>query len=122
MQQDLGTYHLKVEFEDGRGYIQKFSTGMRFTHGRNNCHPLTARPIKPTWESEEDLLDTMKFMYLDGNYSCDCNKKLFLADASQTDVTDGECGDEIRLKRLTVILPNGSERGLWSNSLDHPPR
>ena len=117
MTKDLGTYHLRVEFEDGSGYIQQFSTGMRYTDGRDNNHPLTAQPISPAWESEDDLFRTMEYMYLEGNYSCDCNKKLFLADAIQAEGEPNEdCGDEIKLKRLTAIRPDGTERVLWPNA------
>lgn len=112
MKRDLGTYHFKVEFEDGRGFIYRWDTGMRFTHGRSYSHPLNTAPIKPAWESEEDLFNTAEYMFTEGNYSCDCNKNLFLADAAQESSAwdhDNDCGDKIKLKRLTAIRPNSTE-------------
>lgn len=113
MTTDLGTYHVRVQFTDGRGFIQRIFTGRRYSHGRHETHPLTATPIKPTWESEEDLIRTMVFSYTEGNYSCDCNRKAFLADAAQEDHEDDDCGDEIQLERLTLIRPDGSELVIW---------
>lgn len=112
---DLGTYHLRVEFKDGRGYIQRWETGWRFTHGTPENSPLTASPISPTYEDEQALLDNMLSMYEHGNYSCDCNKRLFLARAAQEPEPedDNQCGDSIELLRLTAIRPDMSEVVLW---------
>lgn len=111
---DLGTYHARVEFTNGDGYISKWGTGARYTHGSEHDHPLSAFRIGCEWESEADLLNTMRFMYLHGNYSCDCNRLLSLARSKQQDEPENTpCGNTLRLKRLTAIRPDGSEVILW---------
>lgn len=105
---DLGTYHLKVEFKDGTGYIQKWNTGMRFSHGSDSVHPLNADLITPPWESEEELFNSMVFMYIEGNYACDCNRKFFLDSAMQRDHVNHPCDRTLKLLRLTAIRPDGS--------------
>lgn len=111
MNRDLGTYHVRVEFEDGNGFLMDWKTGARYTGGADGCSPLNAARIGPTWESEDDLAGTIQYMFTDGNYSCDCNKRLFLARAHQQDEPDDlDCGDTLTINRLTLIRPDGSER------------
>jgi len=113
---DLGTYHVRVEFEDGQGFIYKWGTGRRYMYGRGPCSPLGATTIKPGWVDEQDLFKSIVFIFTDGNYSCDCNKRAFLARANQEDEPERDadiCGDTILLKRLTAIRPDGSEVLLW---------
>lgn len=118
MRHDLGTYHLRVELEDGRGWIDTWHTGARYTGGTVDHSPLTASRIGCIYESESALFQNMAFMYTDGNYSCDCNKRLFWCRAQQLDEpADSACGDTMRLKRLTAIRPDGSECVLWDGSL-----
>lgn len=111
---DLGTYWLRVEFVDGRGYIEKWETSRRYTNGVAHWKPIDAKSIAATWESENDLLSTMVYQYTLGNYSCDCNKLSFLARAYQQEEPDDlPCGDEIHLQRLTAIRPDASEEVIW---------
>jgi len=110
MARDLGTYHLRVELEDGSGWIQQWNTGSRYTEGKGGESPLTACYIKPTYEDEKDLFHSMVYMYVSGNYSCDCNKKIFQARAYQKpEPEDPSCGESMKLKRLTAITPSGIE-------------
>ena len=107
---DLGTYYVEVRLKNGDGWIQEWATGRRFTDGSDAWSPLDAKEIVPAWETEPELLSTMKYMYLDGNYSCDCNKRLFLDYAHQNDppdLLDYDCGDELEIESITVIRPNG---------------
>ena len=122
MTKDLGTYHLKVELMDGQGWIQEWETGARYMKGSviastiiSSCHPLDASRIDPPYKDEQDLFESMCFMYLEGNYSCDCNKALHLARANrEEDPKYGfKCGSTIKLKRLTVIRPDGTEKVIW---------
>jgi len=114
---DLGTYWLRVEFLDGRGYLQKWETGRRYTKGTESLKPLDATVIEPIWGSEDDLFQTMIHSYMDGNYSCDCNKALFLARAYQQNGTlNIPCGATMELKRLTSIRPDGSEHELLNEN------
>jgi hypothetical protein len=113
MAKDLGTYHVKVELADGRGWIQTYHTGARFTGGREHCHPLNSLRIRPVWGDEDKLIDGIRFQFLEGNYSCDCNKKIFLANANQEDLDDEECGDTMPIKRLTLIRPDGDMKTIY---------
>jgi hypothetical protein len=110
MSKDLGTYHLRVELEDGRGWIQMWETGIRYMGRTDNLATLDALRMPPVWDSEKDLISTMLYTYLDGNYSCDCNKLLFLARANrQPEPEDPPCGDTLLVKRLTALRPDASE-------------
>lgn len=120
MTRDLGTYHVRAVFEDGRGFIMRWPTGMRFSHGTIEFSPLDATLIPPTWESEEDLFGTILFMFTEGNYDCDCNLGDFLARAAGEDDVDLPCGNTIRLSRLSVIRPDGTEECLLDRSTAPP--
>lgn len=111
---DLGTYYVRVIFEDGRGYIEEWDTGHRYTRGTGGWSPLDADPISPSWEDEADLIAGILYQYLDGNYSCDCNKRDFLARAyQQPEPTENPCGETLLLRSLTLIRPDRSEELLW---------
>jgi hypothetical protein len=113
---DLGTYHLRVEFADGRGWIDQWRTGPRYTNGSAEHSPLTAMRITPTYDAEADLFQNMVYMYTDGNYSCDCNRTLFWCRSQQLEEPAEDaitCGDTWQLMRLTAIRPDGSEALLW---------
>lgn len=115
MTKDLGTYHLRVELIDGRGWIDTWNTGWRYTHGRSDQTKLDASPIPPTYESEEGLFRNMEYMYFEGSYSCDCNKLLFLARANQEkELVDSQCGGTMPIERLTAIRPDRSEVVLYA--------
>lgn len=109
MGKDLGKYHMRVEFEDGTGFIMEVDTGWRYTHGRSECHPLKADKITPTWDDEESLFETEVYIFTEGNFSCDCNKRSFLCDAAQAEEFNDDCGDTIKIKSITAIRPDMSE-------------
>jgi len=114
MGKDLGTYHVRVEYENGKGHIDMWNTGVRFIYGGEYHHPLTAKVIQPTWENEVGLLKSILFIYTKGNYSCDCNRRIMCAQAEQKpEPGDNPCGNEFTLKRLTVIRPDLTETILW---------
>jgi len=109
---DLGTYWVRVELVDGRGWLYRWDTGASYTNGTEAHKPLDAQRMPPGWESEQELFDAFVWMHTEGNYSCDCNKRLFLARAHQQDCPedgDNPCGDTMEIKRLTAIRPNGDE-------------
>lgn len=109
MTKDLGTYYVRVVFEDGSGFIMAWETGARYSLGRECWHPLTAKRSEPLWESEDNLLRSIEFMFTAGNYSCDCNLKDFIDNAHQIKVSGNECGNTMKIKTLTAIRPDGSE-------------
>lgn len=109
---DLGTWHVRVVLADGRGFIAKHNTGARYTGGTQDVSPLDAQRIPPPFASVDDVLETIEFMYTEGNYSCDCNKALTLARSQQKEDPDVECGDTMQLRSLIAIAPNGEEHDL----------
>src|SRR5580765_2651563 len=114
MGRDLGTYYLRVELKDGRGWIDQWNTSGRYTNGSATQSPLSAIRIQPTWDSEQDVFRTMEYMYMEGNYSCDCNKMLFwLRSQQMDDDVETPCGDTMTIQRLTAIRPDGSEHVLF---------
>lgn len=89
---DIGTYFLRVELENGEGWIETWNTGWRYTDGTAGVTKLDATPIPPTWDNERDLFEAMEYMLTEGNSSCDCNKRLSLARAKhEDDSRDFEC-------------------------------
>jgi hypothetical protein len=106
---DLGTYHVRVELMDGRGWIQEWRTGYRYSAGNSDFSPLTATEMQPIWTDDEDVITQIEYMYTDGNYGCDCNKLLFIGYAEQKDYGDTLCADKLEIKRLIVIRPDRTQ-------------
>ena len=107
---DLGTYWLRVEFSDGRGFLQEWNTGARYMRQTDDFCPLGAERIPSHYTDEQDLLDRMEFMYTKGNYACDCNRLAFIAVAQREEPPeDIPCAHTLKLSRLTAIRPDGSE-------------
>ena len=106
---DLGTYHVRVKLSDGSGFIYTWDTGARYFYGSGGIYPLDAYRLEPSWHDEADLLETIEYMFTEGNYSCDCNLRLFVARANRALEEDFPCGDELDLVELTVITPKGEE-------------
>jgi hypothetical protein len=48
------------------------------------------------------------FNWTDGNYSCDCNRSMFFAQAAGEDPDDDGCGDE-RFTAIKVVFDDGRE-------------
>ena len=44
------------------------------------------------------------FMFEEGNYSCDCNKSIFIRQYCDKDFPEMECGQKIKLINLKHIL------------------
>ena len=92
-------YKIRAEFYDGRSYTQKWPTNPK--------------------EKEEQIIEHATFMYLHGNYSCDCNRLLFICrENGLTEPDDPPCGDNIRLRKLTLIRQDLSE--IWIASEGKP--
>lgn len=45
----------------------------------------------------DDYGDSMEYMFEDGNYSCDCNRSLFIQRQCDEDFPDMKCGDTIEM-------------------------
>jgi len=43
-----------------------------------------------------------EFMFEDGNFSCDCNRSIFIREYCDKDFEEMDCGDEIELVNLEV--------------------
>ena len=113
---DLGTYHVKIEFHNARGYIRRYRTGLYFSPQTAGVSPLDATPHKPRRETEEELVREIVSSYVDGNYSCDCNLKNDIADAHGEPRPDAACSENIKLKRLTLIKPDLTEEVIWDDA------
>ena len=118
---DLGTYYVRVEFQDGTGFITDWHTSGRFTGGgTEHYYPLTAKWAGPLYENEEDLFQNIEFMFTEGNYSCDCNLKSFLDranNASKYEFNKFECGDTMKIKSVTAIRPDCTVKLLYANTI-----
>ncbi len=56
--------------------------------------------VEDDWSG--DTMD-LEYMWTEGNYSCDCNRRLFMCRAlGEPEPARDECGDSIRLERLTL--------------------
>ena len=47
-------------------------------------------------------VDSAEFMFEEGNYSCDCNKSLFLQQQG-FDIDEQPCGDEITIETFKIV-------------------
>lgn len=118
---DLGTYHVKVVFTDGSGFIMSWPTSARFIGGgTESTSPLSAKWTPPIYDDESDVVRNMVYMFTTGNYACDCNRYLFLGRTGEYPhaVIDRECGHSLSLGSFVVIRPDGSEMDLseWARS------
>lgn len=65
--------------------------------------PATDRRVEHREDLDEKYVDGQEFMWTEGNYACDCNKRLVMGRAlGESDPDAGQCGDTIVLERLTV--------------------
>ena len=108
MSKDLGTYFVKVIFNNGDGFIEPWYTGYRFTKGSKGFHPIDAELISPIYKDESELLSSIEWMYTEGNFGCDCNLERFLDRAynREKDPIEYKCGDSLVIDKLVVIAPD----------------
>lgn len=116
---DLGTYFVRVEFVNGQGYIEKMETGGRWLPKRavpwGPEAPLESRYSPPLWESEQVLLDNIRFRLFEN--TCDCQHRQSLARAAGLDDDgEGKCGDELTIRSVTVLGPDGEPRATWTGA------
>lgn len=68
---------------------------------RNRLTGETLNYIDDDWEDDSEV-STVEFMWTEGNYSCDCNRSLFLYEWDDTrQLPCNEAKNEIVLDRLT---------------------
>ncbi len=108
---DLGTYYLKILLVNGKGWIQTWFTGRRYSNERHGCFPLDAFEITPTYRNEKEVFLNMKYMFLEGSYSEECNKDLFLSNVYNEE--DLPSWDSLDIQSLTAVRPDGSELVLY---------
>ena len=76
-----------------------------------------------TYTTEAQYEDSQEFLWNDGNYSCDCNRRLFLCRLNGLDDPEDEddpCGHTIK---LTSLIINGVEvLGPAPPASSSPPR
>jgi hypothetical protein len=88
-------------------------------------------PFPMTDADEAKVAETALYQYTEGNYSCDCNRSLFIGrycedapDAWPGEDEDGAmpCGDRFELVSLVFVGGDGHERVLWPEPDDAPGR
>ena len=93
------THSQRIAFKDGEGFdVRKRTVAkmvMAFPNGKK--YPFEY-DFGYAYEPE-----SAKYMFFDGNYSCDCNKSNFLSD-KYSEIPEMECGDEIVLEDFKVTL------------------
>jgi hypothetical protein len=63
--------------------------------------------MPPAFCSEEDLLTNIRYLFTEGDYSCDCNLRRFLDAAHQQETGESECGETLAVTSLSVRAPDG---------------
>lgn len=97
-----GEYKLLVTLEDGQVIHDAMPPGR---HGI-------------VFEDEEALLHHFWYMWMEGNYSCDCNKRIFLCrsddttDEEEDEALNSPCGDTMKIASLVVTRPDGTSLSL----------
>lgn len=61
-----------------------------------------------TFVDEDDLLHAISYQFTDGNYGCDCNKRIFLEDMPPGD-DENECGETMPTRSILVTTPDGRQ-------------
>lgn len=108
MSKDLGTYHLLVELANGKGFIEKWNTGYRFSHGNEEYTIPNATMIPPVYSDEDQVFRSMVFFYTEGNGACDCYKTSAISQSINEEDKDIPCDETMPVLRLTAIRPDAS--------------
>ena len=115
MGRDLGTYHVKLELADGRGFIVPWSTGARYTGGTACAHPLEGRRIAPPINSEYEVIDQIAYHY--GRWGNGLLPDNLVQDYLSAYPGLARTADVYAMppvQRITVIKPSGEEVVVWS--------
>ena len=54
-----------------------------------------------------EIIDHCTYMYAEGNYECDCNKRIFSGLFEDEEIDALGCGSEIKYEKLDLICPEG---------------
>ena len=57
----------------------------------------------PGMTGDDDDRDGAVFMFEEGNFSCDCNKSIFIREYVDSNFPEMLCGDKIQLKYIKVV-------------------
>ena len=119
---DLGTYFVRIKFDTGGGFIMRWNTQCALSRRRYGHGKVVATRSEATGtvlRERRRPVPRSEFQFTDGNYSCDCDLRSFLDRAYSRErdekEPDYECGDTIKLKRITAIRPDGSEHVLFTS-------
>jgi hypothetical protein len=65
------------------------------------------------YHEDSPWLESSEFGWTEGNYSCDCNRRLFFerAGGGDPDLDETRCGDRAYTV-IKVIFPDGTERAI----------
>lgn len=108
---DLGTYHVKVFLNDGRGFLEKWDTGGWYGGGSGDIAPLNARRFCSPYSDEADLIYRIVYQFTEGSSSCECSLKGQLDKAARCYDSQRSygCGDDLRVQKLILVRPDSSE-------------
>lgn len=79
-------------------YLRNRETGECAIYRQNGCYmdPLISPPWMnqpPQYQTEEEALMLVDYMFADGNEGCDCNRERFLDDALGREEGDYQCSE-----------------------------
>lgn len=76
----------------------------------------TGEVMTHSYEVEPEYADSQRFLWEEGNYSCDCNRELFFRRAQGQELTDEEFDDlKCREGDYSVTLRVDGELVLWNH-------
>ena len=55
----------------------------------------------------EEIIHNCIYVYAEGNYECDCNKRIFSGLFEDEEIDALGCGSEIKYEKLDLICPEG---------------
>lgn len=95
IEKELNAFHLATEIEEGQNVRYKTIAKMKLKYSGKE------------YDYEYDFgyaypIESAHFMFKDGNFSCDCNKSIFLHDKYGDEVQEKDCGDEIEITEFKV--------------------
>ncbi len=60
-------------------------------------------------ENEDEEIDAIDNQFRYGNYSCDCNRQIFIdrMNGAELDLGEYRCGDTLKISELRIATPGG---------------
>lgn len=96
IQKEIGAYELMTDINEGKDVRYTTIAKMKMMYNGKE------------YDYEEDFgyaypKDSARFMFFEGNYSCDCNKSIFLKRKYGSIIKEKDCGDDIKITEFEVL-------------------